>query len=104
MKSRFRYGNGSIMVSQWSKFRVYAGADFDVDERGEAVPPTLVAPPFTPISLIDGLLYVVATEEQFQRGVAKEGSCDLDVYVPLSEAVWSILDQDEEFRRFRHSG
>ncbi|KAL6054710.1 Transferase [Balamuthia mandrillaris] len=87
----------SFMVSQWCKFDMYVGVDFDVDEHGEAVLPALVGPPFTPILLVDGLAYFLATEEQLQGGTAPQS---IDVNLALSEPLWAILDQDEGFRQF----
>jgi hypothetical protein len=89
----FRYGPGSLMPSQWSKFELYAGLEFDLDERGEGVQPTLVAPPFTPISLLDGLGYILPAGPQHPSSI--------DFYLALSEPLWPILDQDEHFRQFR---
>ncbi|KAF7977913.1 hypothetical protein HWV62_2484 [Athelia sp. TMB] len=86
----FRYGNGSLMISQWNKFDMYAGNVFET-------PPALVSTPFTPISLLDGLAYFLPTEEQGTGG--DPGA--IDVNVSLSEPLWGIIDQDEEFRRFR---
>eukprot|EP00743_Colponemidia_sp_Colp-15_P006354 GILK01006838.1.p1 GENE.GILK01006838.1~~GILK01006838.1.p1 ORF type:complete len:533 (-),score=32.44 GILK01006838.1:97-1695(-) len=96
---------GGLMVSQWCKFDMYPGATFDAA-------PTLVAPPFTPISLVDGLVYFVATEEQLQRfnsELSQEpcsqrfsgvSSGSIDVYMSLSEPLWAVLEQDESFRPY----
>ncbi|KAJ7693881.1 transferase family-domain-containing protein, partial [Mycena rosella] len=46
VKQSFRYGNGSLSLSQWNKVDMYAVF---------AAAPILVAPPFTLISLLDGL-------------------------------------------------
>lgn len=89
IRQGFRYGTGSFMISQWNKFDMYEGTVFDV-------PPTLVSPPFTPISLIDGLLYFLPTED---RSIGADLGA-IDVVLPLSEPVWDILDNDNEFRRF----
>lgn len=97
----FRFDEPGFMVSQWSKFDLYGGAGFDVDDaRGEAVAPALVAPPFTGISLVDGLGYLLPTEEQ-GRGAREEGAAGVDVYLALSEPVWEVLERDGELRRFR---
>ncbi|KLO14152.1 hypothetical protein SCHPADRAFT_928093 [Schizopora paradoxa] len=90
IRQGFRYGTGSFMISQWNKFDMYEGTVFDVA-------PTLVSPPFTPISLIDGLLYFLPTEDRSAN--ADLGA--IDVVLPLSEPVWDVLDSDSEFRRFR---
>ncbi len=87
----FRYGSGSLMLSQWNKFDMYAGTVFEV-------PPVLVSPPFTPISLMDGLGYFLPTAAQ-----GKGDAIDIDVNLALSEPLWNILDQNEDFRRFREA-
>ena len=107
-KSRIRldysFENGSFTVSQWAKFDIYLGVDFDVDENGKAIPPALVSPPFTGVSRVDGLGMILSTEEQFYRaeggGTASAGPCALVVNLTLSEPLWAILDEDEEFRGF----
>lgn len=81
IKQGFRYGSGSLMISQWNKMDMYAGSVFDVA-------PVLVAPPFTPISLVDGLGYFIPTGEQ---------GGDIDVALSLSEPIWEFIDQDEHF-------
>ncbi|KZV99598.1 hypothetical protein EXIGLDRAFT_724613 [Exidia glandulosa HHB12029] len=101
VRDHFNFAPGAFMASQWNKLPTYAGADFDVDSHGAPIPPLLVAPPFTPISLVDGLGYFVATEEQFHRGVDVKSSSDIDLHLALSEPLWEILNQDPEFRRFR---
>ncbi|KAJ7498509.1 hypothetical protein FB451DRAFT_1202137 [Mycena latifolia] len=75
VRQGFRYGNGSLMLSQWNKIDMYGGAVF-------GAPPILVAPPFTPISLLDGLGYFLPTEEQ--------GT--IDVALALSEPIWAVMD------------
>ncbi len=113
VKDGFRYAKGSFLVSQWCKFDMYLGVDFDIDMHGEVVSPALVSPPFTPISLVDGLAYFLATEEQLQRATPRPisvveyqsfagGGCAIDVNLALSEPLWPILDQDESFRQFAH--
>ena len=91
IRQGFRYGTGSFMVSQWNKVDMYVGTTFDVR-------PVMVSTPFTSISLMDGLVYFLPTEEQ---GTSGEDSEAIDVNMALSEPIWDILDQDEEFRRFR---
>lgn len=78
IKQGFRYGSGLLMLSQWNKMDMYAGSVFDVA-------PVLVAPPFTPISLLDGLGYFIPTREQGD---------DIDVALSLSEPVWEFFDKD----------
>ncbi|KAF9014776.1 hypothetical protein BDZ89DRAFT_1076345 [Hymenopellis radicata] len=94
IRDHFRYGNGTLMASQWNKFDMYAGTVFDV-------PPVLVSPPFTPISLVDGLAYFLPNEEQGQAGARDVDSGAIDLNLALSAPLWEILDRDEEFRRFR---
>lgn len=82
VRQGFQFGSGSFMVSQWNKFDMYS-AVFDSA-------PILVSPPFTPISLVDGLAYFLPTED---RGVG----CDLgaiDVSLSLSAPIWDIIDRD----------
>ncbi|KAL0257571.1 hypothetical protein SLS55_008385 [Diplodia seriata] len=87
VKWGFDGGYGSTMISAWNKFDVYAGTAF-VEGR----PPVLVAPPFTPMSLVDGLGYYLPTE-------ALDGGIDL--YLALSVPVWGFLEEDEVWRKFR---
>ncbi|OMP87537.1 hypothetical protein BK809_0007624 [Diplodia seriata] len=87
VKWGFDGGYGSTMISAWNKFDVYEGAAF-VEGR----PPVLVAPPFTPMSLVDGLAYYLPTE-------ALDGGIDL--YLALSVPVWGVLAEDEVWRKFR---
>ncbi|KAJ7592921.1 transferase family-domain-containing protein [Mycena floridula] len=81
IETDFQYGNGSIMVSQWNKFDIYAGAVFDV-------PPILVSSPFTSISLLDGLTYLFPTED---RSAGSDKGA-IDVSLALSEPVWEFLE------------
>ncbi|KAG6596045.1 Omega-hydroxypalmitate O-feruloyl transferase [Phytophthora cinnamomi] len=96
VRLRYRYEEGGVMVSQWNKFGMYRGTELDV-------PPALVAQPFTPISLADGLMYFMATEDQLGQSecskVATTGS--IDVSLALSEPVWAILEHDARFRQHR---
>jgi len=93
IKHRFVYGAGSVMISQWCKMDIYSATAF------EEVP-ILVAPPFTPISLVDGLAYFVDTEEQVWHSSSKTTG-PIDVYLALIEPLWAVLDHDPTFRRFR---
>ncbi|KAJ3781901.1 transferase family-domain-containing protein [Lentinula aff. detonsa] len=95
IRSGFRYGNGSIMVSQWAKFDMYAGTEFDDDEK-----PKLVSTPFTSISLVDGLAYTLPTEMQGKAGGDKQA---IDVNLALSEPIWEILERDEQLKQFSTS-
>ena len=71
----YKGGTGGVMVSQWNKMDMYDGGVFETR-------PVLVAPPFTPISLHDGLGYTIPTE-------SGDG---IDVYLALREEVWGELD------------
>ncbi|KAF7585187.1 hypothetical protein BBP40_011804, partial [Aspergillus hancockii] len=100
IKMNFEFGKKSTFtVSQWSKFGMYVGMDFDVDERGAGIVPVLVSPPFTEVSLVDGLGIILGTEEEVKRAGWLEGEvvtpCALDVQLSLSEPLWWILDGDE---------
>ncbi|KAK9365492.1 transferase family-domain-containing protein [Lipomyces kononenkoae] len=107
IKLDYSFFNGSFTVSQWSKFNMYMDVDFDVDEHDKAIPPVLVSPPFTEISLLDGLAMILSTEEQFYRATEEGDSpssaevpCAIDVNLTLSEPLWTILDRDEQFQKF----
>ena len=69
------------MISQWNKMDMYTQAVFE-----EGVQPELVVPPFTPISLHDGLGYTLPTPP----GNGEGGG--IDVYLALREGVWKELD------------
>lgn len=96
VQHRYRFADGGFMISQWSKFGMYRGNEFEVA-------PTLVSSPFTPISLVDGLAYLNATEDQLENLDAPTGVSvgSMDISLALSEPVWDILDQDERFRTHR---
>ncbi|KAJ9655510.1 hypothetical protein H2201_008786 [Coniosporium apollinis] len=88
VRQGFRYENGGFTVSQWSKYDMYVGVDFDVDGNGESIAPALVSPPFTPISLVDGLAFFLSTEEQYQRARSPSspgGTCAIDVTTHLDK-------------------
>ncbi|KAB8225148.1 transferase [Aspergillus novoparasiticus] len=105
IKVNFEFGNGSFIVSQWSKFDMYAGVDFGVDVDEKPIMPVLVSPPFTEISLVDGLAMMLSTEEQALRSGGQSGvqedrvPCAIDVNLTLSEPLWEILDRDDELRK-----
>jgi hypothetical protein len=73
---RLDWGGGSFAASAWNKFDMYEGIAFDTR-------PVLVAPPFTPISLVDGLGCVLPTEIQ---GMAEDRGDD-DVAARLERAA-----------------
>ena len=119
----FHYENGGFMISQWSRFALYTNAALDVDERNRAIPPILVSTPFTPISLLDGLAYILPTEDQVKGDEVTASAvkdfpssptapplvnsasfgCSLDVNLALSEPLWAILNNDPLFRPFRNA-
>ena len=81
---------------------MYAGNHLDVAANGEQIYPALVSPPFTPTSLVDGLAFLLATQEKI--GMSSEKSVppmpSMDVNLSLIKPLWDMLDSDEEFRRF----
>ncbi|KAI9637469.1 transferase [Dioszegia hungarica] len=84
-----KFGQGSCMISAWNKFDMYGegAAQFKEGEK-----PVLVSPPFTPISLMDGLAYVLPPHP---RG-GKEGD-GVVVYLSLLEAVWDVIEKEGLF-------
>lgn len=57
----------------WSGFGMYAGADLEVDGERRPISPVLVGPPMTRISLLDGMVFFLATEEQVNAGAVGNG-------------------------------
>ncbi|KAL1852593.1 hypothetical protein Plec18170_005724 [Paecilomyces lecythidis] len=104
IRVNFTFGNGNFTVSQWSGFDMYSGVYFDVDESGKPIHPSLVAPPFTEISRVDGLAMILSSEETVEVAASTKAcsSCDLpcaiDVNLTLSEPLWQILDTSSGFR------
>eukprot|EP00644_Phytophthora_capsici_P014731 jgi/Phyca11/124293/e_gw1.53.95.1 len=96
VRLRYQFEEAGVQVSQWSKFGMYRGTEMDVS-------PTLVAQPFTPISLLDGLMYFMATEDQLIQSETSAGVTlgSIDVSLALREQTWKILDQDVRFRQYR---
>lgn len=107
-KSRIRVnysfvGDGNFIVTQWSGFGMYVGVDFDVDGQGRPIPPALVSPPLSPV---DGLAMILSTEEDFHRAASTPGKIispgkqnAVDINLTLAEPLWSILGEDEQFRK-----
>lgn len=103
-KIGFQWYGGGFMLSQWTRFDMYRGAVFD-----DNTPPVLVSQPFTSINKIDGLAYLLPTEQQGGGGggeggitdVLSSSGGDIDVYMSLIEPLWYILEQDARFRRHR---
>ena len=104
VRQAFRYSNGGFMLSTWSKIDMQDGLVLDVDAQGQIVSPCLVQPPFTSISLMDGLGYLLPTRKQRQTKDETRGSetngADVDVCLALAEPLWALLDRDPLFRRF----
>ena len=90
----FIFGRGSFTVSQWSKMDMYKGNHFEVTKNGNPVLPSLVSPPFTDVSRVDGLAMLLATDE---RAV---GQPSIDVNLSVIQPLWDILDADDEFRKY----
>jgi hypothetical protein len=106
-KSRIRvdflFGKGSFTAIQWSKMNMYAGNDFDVAANGDQILPALVSPPFMPTALLDGLAFLLATNEKVCQSPEKPTippTPSMDVNLSVIKPLWDILDADEEFRRF----
>lgn len=70
----FTTGIGSVAVSQWSRYGMYMGVDFDVDETGEPITPVLVSPPINSVWRTDGLAIVIGTEEELYPAAVKQYS------------------------------
>lgn len=100
-------GLGSFIVTQGPKFGVYGSGDFDVDAHGVPIRPALVAPPFTQITLLDGLAFFLATEEEEQQQCPQQAAAPngtdvssarhssasaIDVNLTLSKPVWRFFD------------
>jgi len=96
VQPNYEYAQDGVIVTQSSKFDMYRSAILEVL-------PALIAQPFTPQSLYDGLAYFMATEEQLKRSAGSCGitSGSIDVTLALSEPIWGILDRETHFRRHR---
>lgn len=81
---KFRLQHGGFMISQWSNIPLYEKATFG------GVVPVLIAPPFTAISTIDGLGYILPSSPQPSNG-------SLDIYLALDADLWVVLEQDDEW-------
>eukprot|EP01057_Protomagalhaensia_wolfi_P000436 Protomagalhaensia_wolfi_Nauph_80__435@NODE_1240_length_1638_cov_122_243277_g953_i0_p1_GENE_NODE_1240_length_1638_cov_122_243277_g953_i0NODE_1240_length_1638_cov_122_243277_g953_i0_p1_ORF_typecomplete_len520_score104_36Transferase/PF02458_15/7_1e53Condensation/PF00668_20/1_8e05_NODE_1240_length_1638_cov_122_243277_g953_i0771636 len=81
VKSRLDWTQRPLLVSSWTKMNIAVPLG--------GIPPCLVAPPFTPNSLVDGLVYFLPA--------AADG---VNVYLALHETLWPLLDEDPEFRQF----
>ena len=96
-------GDGNFVVTQWSGFRMYVGVDFDVDGQGRPIPPVLVSPPLSPV---DGSARILSTEEDSYQATTAPGQASspgkqnaVAINLTLAEPLWSILGEDEQFRK-----
>lgn len=96
IQSVFQAEVGGFMISQWCKFGMFRGVDFDVDVQGSPVTPCLVSPPFTPVSNIDGLTFLLSTEHELNDDSKAQ---PIDVSLALISPLWDILDKDPLFHR-----
>lgn len=88
----FSHDKPMLLPTQWCKFGMYAGTEFDV-------PAELVATPFSIVSLYDGLVVLQATEEQ----LATPPQDSIDMNLALAAPVWDILNADPLFWRFHRA-
>ncbi|KAF4843229.1 Shikimate O-hydroxycinnamoyltransferase [Colletotrichum siamense] len=106
IKLDFDFGPDNFTVSQWSKHDMYSGVDFEKDLIGNPVRPALVAPPFTEVSLVDGLALMVSTPPEEARERNADGATKstapqpIDAIFSVSEPVWTLLNDEEGFRKF----
>ncbi|KAM0189127.1 hypothetical protein ACHAPI_010145 [Fusarium lateritium] len=108
VKVDFTFGKGNFTVSQWSKHNMYSGVTFE--DSGISAGPDLVAPPMTPISLVDGLGTIISSkidtlsEEESKKtaGIRSlTGPQAVDVILSVSQPVWEFLDADDLFQKCR---
>jgi hypothetical protein len=76
----FAHGSGSLLVSQWNKFDLYS----TIFETA----PVLASTPFTPWTLLDGLVYFLPAKADGDRKLC----------MGLTEETWTILEADTGFR------
>lgn len=107
LKMDFDFGTGNFVVSQWSRHEMYSGVEFETDVDGGPVVPALVAPPFTEVSLMDGLALMVsfppkeACESNEDEAPSTSGvPRAIDAIFSVSEMVWKLLIEEETFRKF----
>lgn len=104
IKVDYTFAKGCFTVSQWSGFNMYLGVHFETDRASNPIHPELVAPPFTNISLVDGLAMILCSDEEIAKASPAEDTSTsmpsaIDVNLTLSEPLWSILDADPQFCR-----
>ncbi|KAK4693394.1 hypothetical protein P7C70_g8933, partial [Phenoliferia sp. Uapishka_3] len=80
IRNHFRYSQWSLMLSSWVGFDMHDGVDFGRK-------PVLVGPPFTKVSLLDGLGYVLPCAP------GGKGEGGVDVYLALEERTWEVLER-----------
>ncbi|KAL1717059.1 transferase [Schizophyllum commune] len=97
IKHRYRHGLGSFAVSAWNKVDMY-GVSFGGNANGEPIAPVLVSPPYTPINLVDGLAFYLATESSHG---SDEVIPPIDVSLTLHAPIWEVLEKDSNFRKFK---
>lgn len=107
LKMDFDFGTGNFVVSQWSRHEMYSGVDFETDLDGHPVVPALVAPPFTEVSLMDGLALMVssppkeASESNEDEAPSTSGvPRAIDAIFSVSEPAWKFWIEEETFRKF----
>ncbi|KAF0322625.1 bahd family acyltransferase [Colletotrichum asianum] len=107
LKMDFDFGTGNFVVSQWSRHDMYSGLDFETDVDGGPVVPALVAPPFTEVSLMDGLALMVSSPPEEARESNEDGASStsavpraIDAIFSVSELGWKLLIEEETFQRF----
>lgn len=79
---KFGFERPGCLMSAWNKFESYDSMVMD------GVRPSVVAAPFTPINLVDGLVYFLQTDEAVSEG---EGGSSIDVYVALDDRLWDFF-------------
>lgn len=75
-----------ILGSQWSRFAMYRDTVMDVA-------PEVVGPPFTNVTLTEGLCYFLGTEDQ----LASPPVDSIDLLLSLPQPIWDALDADPVF-------
>lgn len=75
-----------ILGSQWSKFGMYRDAVMEVA-------PEVAGPPFTNVTLTEGLCYFLGTEDQLATPPVET----IDLLLSLPQSIWNALDADPAF-------
>lgn len=82
IRTHFRQGNASLMISSWAKINVYESMRLGDHSYME---PLAVINPFTPISLIDGLGYILP-ESGNNNGLV--------LSLALNDALWPYVERE----------